>query len=137
MIWVSTKTEDVIKNSVIVEYDVPRSMTPEEFVQLLNEDPQKAKKRARQETRRRKRKLSKGTESPVGVYNPDAILADPNANPIHKMYAEINIGVRDRGERWEKCINCGQPYQLTEQWDNSVVCSEVCSDEADNDFLDF
>lgn len=26
-------------------------------------------------------------------YDPDAILADPTAHPIHKMYAEINIGV--------------------------------------------
>lgn len=61
-------------------------------------------------------------------YNPDAILADPNAHPIHKMYAEINIGVRDRGERWSKCFNCGVPYQLTPEWDDANVCSTSCED---------
>lgn len=60
------------------------------------------------------------------VYDPDAILADPNAHPIHKRYAEINIGVRDRGERWAKCANCGQPYQLTQAWSDGTVCSEGC-----------
>lgn len=62
-------------------------------------------------------------------YDPDAILADPEAHPIHKMYAEINIGIRDRGERWSKCPNCGQPYQLTEEWSNDSICSDRCAAE--------
>ncbi|MBD3004637.1 hypothetical protein [Streptomyces sp. 5-10] len=62
-------------------------------------------------------------------YDPGAILADPNAHPIHKLYAEINIGIRDRGEAWSKCANCGQPYQLTEKWSADTVCSEQCSAE--------
>jgi hypothetical protein len=62
-------------------------------------------------------------------YDPDAILADPNAHPIHKMYAEINIGIRDRGENWSKCPNCGQPYQITPEWDDLTVCSERCANE--------
>lgn len=61
-------------------------------------------------------------------YDPDAILADPEAHPIHKMYAEINIGVRDRGERWSKCANCGDPYRLTEEWNDTTVCSQSCFD---------
>lgn len=63
------------------------------------------------------------------AYDPDAILADPNAHPIHKMYAAINIGIRDRGERWAKCANCGKPYQLTEEWINGTVCSPICFDD--------
>jgi hypothetical protein len=59
-------------------------------------------------------------------YDPDAILADPDAHPIHKMYAEINIGVRDRGEVWAKCPNCGEPYQITEEWTDTTVCSDRC-----------
>lgn len=60
------------------------------------------------------------------TYDPDAILADPNAHPIHKAYAEINVGIRDRGEHWSKCANCGNPYQLTEEWSTSEICSELC-----------
>ena len=62
-------------------------------------------------------------------YDPEAILADPAAHPLHKMYAEINIGVRDRGEVWAKCPNCGEPYQITEAWTNPTVCSERCKIE--------
>jgi hypothetical protein len=71
------------------------------------------------------------------TYDPDAILADPLALPTHKMYAAINIGIRDRGERWSKCANCGQPYQLIdhptenwgEPWIDTTVCSPTCFDE--------
>lgn len=59
-------------------------------------------------------------------YNPEAILADPTAPPVHKAYALINIGIRDRGEVWEKCANCGDPYMHTEEWSASTVCSEEC-----------
>lgn len=65
-------------------------------------------------------------------YDPDAILADPDAHPIHLMYAMINIGIRDRGERWAKCANCGEPYQLTEEWSGDTVCSERCGREYTN-----
>jgi hypothetical protein len=64
--------------------------------------------------------------APYGDYDPDAILADPDAHPIHKVYAAINVGIRDRGEQWSKCPNCGDPYQLTEEWDNATLCSERC-----------
>lgn len=60
------------------------------------------------------------------IYNPDAILADPGSHPVHRQIAAINIGVRDRGERWSKCANCGQPYQLSEAWTNETVCGEPC-----------
>ena len=63
------------------------------------------------------------------TYNPDAILADPEAHPIHKDHARINIGIRDRGERWAKCPNCGSPYQITEEWTNDTVCSERCGEQ--------
>jgi hypothetical protein len=63
------------------------------------------------------------------TYNPDAILADPNSPLIHKVYAAINIGIRDRGERWAKCANCGEPYQLTEEWADETVCSKTCWDD--------
>lgn len=62
-------------------------------------------------------------------YDPDAILADPGAHPLHRMYAEINVRVRDRGERWAKCPNCGDPYQITPEWTSDTVCSERCGDE--------
>jgi hypothetical protein len=61
-------------------------------------------------------------------YRSDAILADPNALMVHKMYAAINIGIRDRGEVWAKCANCGQPYQITEEWTDETVCSKGCFD---------
>jgi hypothetical protein len=60
-------------------------------------------------------------------YDPDAILADPLAHPKHKAIAAINIRVRDHGEQWAKCANCGNPYQLTEQWPDSTVCSDSCA----------
>ena len=41
------------------------------------------------------------------TYDPDAVLANPDAHPVHKRYAAINVGVRDRGERWAKCLDCG------------------------------
>lgn len=63
-------------------------------------------------------------------YDPDAILADPDALWIHKAYAAINIGIRDRGEEWAKCANCGQPYQLIPgEWSNDTICSEGCEKE--------
>ena len=62
-------------------------------------------------------------------YDPDAILADPTSHPIHRMYAEINIRVRDLGEVWAKCANCGEPYQQTREWSNLTVCSAICADE--------
>jgi hypothetical protein len=61
-----------------------------------------------------------------GTYDPDAILADPSAHPKHKVYAAINVGIRDRGERWAKCANCGDPYQLTDDWGDATVCSPDC-----------
>ena len=63
------------------------------------------------------------------VYDPDAILADPTSHPLHKMYAEINIGIRDHGEEWSKCANCGDAYHLTPEWGDHTVCSQVCSVE--------
>ncbi len=53
-------------------------------------------------------------------------LVDPGAHPLHVMYAAINQGIRDRGEHWEKCANCGDPYMFTEEWSTSTVCSERC-----------
>lgn len=66
---------------------------------------------------------------PDAGYDPDAILADPNSHPLHRIYAEINIGIRDRGEQWSKCANCGEPYMLTEEWGSMTVCSMECDDE--------
>lgn len=68
-------------------------------------------------------------------YDPDAILADPLAHPIHRMYAAINIGIRDRSERWVKCANCGMPYQLTGDWYSDTVCSDACDREFGADLL--
>lgn len=68
-------------------------------------------------------------------YNPDAILADPDALPIHKAFAAINVGIRDRGERWEKCANCGEPYMHTPEWSESTVCSEQCDREFSADIM--
>jgi hypothetical protein len=59
-------------------------------------------------------------------YDPYAIRDDPDAHPTHKMYAEINIGVLERGEIWSKCANCGTPYELTEAWSNDTVCGKPC-----------
>lgn len=62
-------------------------------------------------------------------YDPDAILADPAAHPGHKHYAAINVGIRDRAERWAKCLNCGETYQVTPAWASVLFCGSVC--EAD------
>ena len=59
-------------------------------------------------------------------YDPDAILADPAAHPVHKRYAAINIGVRDRWEQWAKCLDCGEPFQSTEAWPSTLFCSAAC-----------
>jgi hypothetical protein len=59
-------------------------------------------------------------------YNPDTILADHASHPIHRMYAAINVGIRDRGEHWSKCHDCGIPYQLTEEWGSTTACSPAC-----------
>lgn len=64
----------------------------------------------------------------TNTYDPDAILADPDAPEIHKVYARINIGIRDRGEKWSKCAHCGNPYQLTEAWSTEQICSDECKD---------
>lgn len=64
---------------------------------------------------------------PVSDYDPDAILADLDAHPIHRMYAAINVGIRDRGEQWSKCPNCGEPYPLTEEWSSPDICSDPCA----------
>ena len=77
------------------------------------------------------------------TYNPDEILADPNAHPKHVMYAHINKGIRDNGEQWAKCANCGQPYQLvgpladaafenTGYQPGDMVCSPLCEKEYNN-----
>jgi hypothetical protein len=72
--------------------------------------------------------LTSATPQPA-PYDPDAILADLNSHPLHVMYAKINIGIRDRGERWAKCANCSSPYQLTEAWSDATVCSGPCFDD--------
>jgi hypothetical protein len=61
-----------------------------------------------------------------GTYDPEAILADPFAHPIHKAYAAINIDVRDNGATWSKCANCGDPYKLTEAWSAAEICGDAC-----------
>lgn len=63
------------------------------------------------------------------TYDPDAILADPEAHPVHAMYAAINVDIRDNGARWRKCANCGEPYRLTAEWSSETVCGDVCADE--------
>lgn len=53
------------------------------------------------------------------VFEP--ILADPD--PI---YAAIDIGIRERGERWSTCANCGHPYQLTWLRTSIDTCCTDC-----------
>ena len=62
-------------------------------------------------------------------YDPDAILTNPNSHPKHIAYALANIGIRDRGEHWSKCANCGELYQLTPIWGDTTVCSDECYKE--------
>ena len=69
------------------------------------------------------------------AYDPDAILADPESHPIHRRYAEINVGIRDRGERWAKCPNCGDPYRITPEWTDEMACSQRCGDEFAADLM--
>lgn len=61
-------------------------------------------------------------------YDPEAILNDPDAPLIHKMYALINIDVRDNGTHWSKCANCGDPY-VVEPGGSETVCSESCASQ--------
>ena len=64
-------------------------------------------------------------------HNPEEILNNPNAPFEHRLYASINIGVRDRGEKWSKCLNCGNPFR-NELGD--VVCSIECETELYDDW---
>lgn len=59
-------------------------------------------------------------------YDPDEVLADPDAHPLHTVYALINKDVRDNGAEWSKCANCGFPYRLSEEWSDGTVCSPRC-----------
>ena len=61
-------------------------------------------------------------------YDPEAILNDPSAPLIHKMYALINIDVRDNGTHWSKCANCGDPY-VVESGGSLTVCDDDCARE--------
>ena len=63
-------------------------------------------------------------------YDPDAILADRNAHPIHKFYAAINIDARDNGTPWAKCPNCGDPFI---DYQGQTLCSERC----ERQYLDY
>lgn len=76
------------------------------------------------------------------TYDPDEILADPESHPVHRIYAHINKGIRDNGEEWAKCANCGSPYQTvgpiadeseraTGYRPGSTVCSKICEREYD------
>lgn len=65
-------------------------------------------------------------------YDPDAIMADPDAHPIHKAYAAINIDARDNGTRWCKCANCGLPYR---SYGSDTVCSDQCAKEFAADLM--
>lgn len=58
-------------------------------------------------------------------YDPYAILADPLAHPKHKAIAAINIDTAKTGAEWNKCMDCGYPYPLTEDAD-SYFCSDEC-----------
>ena len=69
-------------------------------------------------------------------YDQEAILADQNAHPIHKHYARINIGVRDRGEKWSKCHNCGDPYRSEQNEYNMKYISMCCSRGCMREFTD-
>lgn len=72
------------------------------------------------------------TKIPGTDYDPDAILADPNAHPKHKAIAAINIDARDNGTQWAKCTNCGDPYVVTGET-GSTVCSDECGAEFEAD----
>ena len=47
------------------------------------------------------------------------------------MYAAVNIGIRDRGEAWMKCANCGRLARMDvpEFEGDGTVCSPRCFDE--------
>lgn len=66
-------------------------------------------------------------------YDPDAILADPDAHPTHKMYAAINKDVRDNGTPWAKCADCGDPYVVSAEG-STMFCSDAC-EAAYGDYL--
>ena len=69
----------------------------------------------------------KGRQQMRDTYDPDdEILADLNAHPIRKWYAEINIGIRDRGEKWTKCLTCGAPFQFAAAGPTPLFCDDIC-----------
>ena len=67
-------------------------------------------------------------------YDPDEILNDPFAHPLHKQYAAINVGIRDRGEHWRKCLNCGDPFQFC-GGGGAMFCSDSCENEFSDDMM--
>ena len=56
----------------------------------------------------------------------NALLSRPYQLALDKRYAAINIGVRDRGEQWAGCLDCGEPFQSTEAWPYTLFCSAAC-----------
>lgn len=68
----------------------------------------------------------------------DATTGQPSTimHPEHALIAAINADIAQNGTSWTKCANCGQPYQLTEQWVSGTVCSEQCDREFAADIQD-
>ena len=50
-------------------------------------------------------------------YDPDAILADPNAHPVYKLYAEINVAyyfgdTTASREQWSAVVMNDEPAMV-------------------------
>lgn len=60
---------------------------------------------------------------------PQTYQENRTEHPVHQAYALINADVVHDNVRWNKCLDCGQPYIIGEGEGNSTFCSKACEDD--------
>ena len=61
-------------------------------------------------------------------------LALRNTDPVHIAFHLINLDVTENQVPWNKCMDCGQPYVVSEGTSDGNFCSDVCMN-ATEDYL--
>jgi hypothetical protein len=75
------------------------------------------------------------TGEDIEVEVPVYTRLDPEGTPFEYVHPEhlnvaiINADIQQNHIRWMKCANCGEPYQITEEWSGGTVCSDDCDAE--------
>lgn len=75
-------------------------------------------------------------DAPVSrVVDPRTGVESDVVFPEHVFYAGINADIKENGNHYAKCANCGTVYQLTPEWSEGTVCSTSCGREFSNDIM--